>query len=265
VSTLIPQIQAISWMPAEVGSSKNLNLKTRSIPSMKLSKLFLSASAMLFASNLAVAAGNGIPNGQKLLFNLEVIAYDKNNCPQGNLTGGGHRIAVRADVSDNPAGTLKTALVRENDIMLRAGEFAVIDGNACVDGVATFQLPANPIGGTLDDPTFQEYEVYARLVGKPGTGVGVTTCATDPVDPTITTDDIIVCSTENYTEVRQKGTAPKFTNVSKQLLTLCLDTTGDTVCDTRYALFDLPLYDYFWNWNTAGKAHAQLFFVALPD
>jgi hypothetical protein len=40
---------------------------------------------------------------------------------------------------------------------------------------------------------------------------------------------------------------------------------ADGVCDTRVALFASQLQDYFWNWDTTGKAHAQLFFVALPD
>jgi len=220
--------------------------------------------------------GNGLPQS-KLLFNLEVIAYNGDNCPQGSLTDGGHRIAVKADVNDNPNGQLASTLVRQNDIMLAAGdEFKVLDGNACVDGVAKFQLPANPIGGTLDDPTFQEYTVFARLVGKPNTGVNVTTCATGPGADAVlgTADDEIVCSTESWVSVRQKGTKPQFTNVSKELLTICTElalidndplTVGDGVCDIRLALFDPRLYDYFWNWNTTGKAHAQLFFMAIPD
>jgi hypothetical protein len=231
--------------------------------------------------------GNGLPQS-KLLYNLEVIAYDGNNCPTGDMIETNtHRIAVKADVNDttfgspdnHPGGTLKSALIRQNDIMLTAGEWGVIDGNACIDGVARFRLPTNacvdsdPVTAgdqcDLEDPTFQKYLVYGRLVGKRGTGVDVRTCATDPVDPTNPLDDIIVCSTENWLSVRGSATnpKPKFENVSAELLTVCIDTTvpSDGVCDTRLALFDLPLYDYFWNWNTQGKAHAQLFFMAIPD
>jgi hypothetical protein len=240
------------------------------------SKMCLAVLALIVSfatAGLAQTKGNGLPKNQKLLYNLEVIAYDGNNCPAGDQIGSsGHRIAVKADVSDNPSGANPNTLVRQNDIMLGPGPFAVLDGNACNDGVAVFQLPLNPCADTLDqacsldDPTFQEYEVYERLVGKPGTGIDVTTCATNdggtPNDPT---DDIVVCSAENLVDMRQKGTAPKFVNHSKELLTICVDTTGDGVCDTRLALFAPQFKDYFWNWNTDGKAHAQLFFVAVPD
>ncbi len=161
--------------------------------------------------------------------------------------------------------------------MLAPGPFAVLDGNACTDGVAKFQLPLNPcvVGGTVndacsvDDPTFQNYGVYARLVGKPNTGVDVTTCATGAgLDGLLgTADDVIVCSTENWLSLRGSGkdSKPHFENVSKELLSICVDTSGDGVCDTRYALFASQFEDYFWNWNTEGKAHAQLFFMAIPD
>jgi hypothetical protein len=207
------------------------------------------------------------PTPGKNLYQLEIIAYSGSNCPAGDFTGTNrHQIAVRADVTDNPNGKLVTDLVRQNDIMLAPGDFQVVDGNACTDGVARFNLPLNPIGGTLDDPTFQNYKVYGRLVGKPLTEVTATTCGTnDAGTPNDTSDDFIQCSTESWISMRQKGTAPKYADVSKELLTVCLDTSGDGVCDTRVALFDPALFDYFWNWNTTGKAHAQLVFVAVPD
>jgi hypothetical protein len=65
--------------------------------------------------------------------------------------------------------------------------------------------------------------------------------------------------------MRGNGKFAKFENVTKQLLTLCLDTDGDTVCDSRYPLFAPELEDYFWQWNTSGKAHAQLVFIPIPD
>jgi hypothetical protein len=57
----------------------------------------------------------------------------------------------------------------------------------------------------------------------------------------------------------------QFDDVSKELLTVCLDTSGDGKCDIRYPLFASQLKDYFWQWNTSGKAHAQLVFVPIPD
>jgi hypothetical protein len=250
--------------------------------------LFALWTATAFAQNDGLK-GNGLPQS-KLLYNLEVIAYNGNNCPSGDMIETNtHRIAVKADVNDttfgspdnHPGGTLKSDLIRQNDILLTAGEWGVLDGNACIDGVARFRLPTNPCVDSdpttlgdqcpLADPTFQKYLVYARLVGKLGTGVDVRTCATSPGADAVanTVDDIIVCSTENWLSVRGSATNPKprFDNVSAELLTVCLDAVFpfDGVCDTRWALFDAPLFEYFWNWNTQGKAHAQLFFMAIPD
>ncbi len=245
-------------------------------------KKFLTMVLVALVPLLPLAAqaqtkGNGLPMGQKLLYNLEVIAYDPSHCPSGSFTGGGHRIAVQANVSDlsSVKGADPTTLIRQNDIMLTEGPFQVLSGNACATGTAAFQLPANPCSDlgfscALDNPAFQNYQVYGRLVGKPGTGVNVTTCATQNVIDPLTgaiISSTIVCSTESWLSVRASGKtgSPKFTNVSRELLSVCLDTTGDGKCDTRIALFSGGLQDFFWNWDTTGKAHAQLFFVALPD
>src|SRR6266571_1115802 len=79
------------------------------------------AAALLAQPAPAQTKGNGLPGGQKLLFNLEIIAYDPNNCPQGDFTGSNtHRIAVKADVNDLSSvnGGTASTLVRVNDIML---------------------------------------------------------------------------------------------------------------------------------------------------
>lgn len=231
-----------------------------------LTMLLLTTVLLMPFAAQAQTKGNGLPMGQKLLYNLEVIAYDPNNCPSGDPNG--HRIAVKADVNDldKVKGADPSTLIRQNDIMLTEGPFQVLSSNACKNGTASFQLPANPcsdIGAScsVDNPAFQNYEVYGRLVGKPGTGVNVTTCATD------TATNTIVCSTESWISVRASGknSSPKFTNVSRELLSVCLDTDLNGKCDQRIALFSGGLEDFFWNWDTTGKAHAQLFFVALPD
>ena len=86
---------------------------------------------------LASPAKAADPTPGKNLFQLEIIAYNGNNCPQGDFIGTNrHQIAVKADVNDNPNGKLATDLVRQNDIMLAPGDFQVVDGNACIDGVA---------------------------------------------------------------------------------------------------------------------------------
>jgi len=103
---------------------------------------------------------------------LQIIAYDKANCPHQDTYGTGRaQIAVGADVGVNhPDRQLASALIRDNDILLSEGpDFRVMDGNACIDGVAEFQLPNPQVGGTLENPTFPVYEVWMRLVGKPYT------------------------------------------------------------------------------------------------
>ena len=125
----------------------------------------------------------------------------------------------------------------------------------------------------IESPTFA-YAVWIRLVGKPNTGIDVATCAVEPVvdDPTteVVEEDIVRCSVENVELTRAKGknSTPKFTNVSKELLSVCADTTvtaeypnGDGVCDIRVPLFSTTYYGYWWDWGADGKAHAQLVFT----
>src|SRR5437667_7696353 len=119
--------------------------------SMKKFLAVLSVACFLVLPARAQTKGNGLPAGQKLLYNLEVIAYNGNNCPAGDFTGSNtHRIAVKADVNDlaTVKGADPSTLIRQNDIMLApapAGEsFQVLSGNACLNGTATLQLPPNP-------------------------------------------------------------------------------------------------------------------------
>jgi hypothetical protein len=233
--------------------------------------------------------GNQLPSGPRYMLN--VIAFD--NCPAGDFTDSNrHMIAVKTnytpdgsgDLDSTQAGTWYKDIIRTNTISLTptptalGNTFKVIDGNACSKGGAEFMLPANPYDcgtGKVNDPscitedlTFQEYQVFVRLVGKPNTGIGVTTCATQDVynEETLVTEPMIVRSTEDVVKVRGTGKgAMTFTDVSKELLTICLDTDASGTCDTRYALFDPALENYFWQWNTQGKAHAQLVFIPIPD
>jgi hypothetical protein len=227
--------------------------------------------------------GNGLPSGNRYMLN--VIAYD--NCPAGDFTDSNrHMIAVKADFNSGDlaatqAGTYYRDIIRTNTIALAPGaDFQVIDGNACNKGGAAFQLPypSCPAGadptctGTLPEGAeTQDYRVFVRLVGAPKTGIGVTTCATQEVVVDIgtgATEDMIVCSTENVVRIRNKGKVASFEDVSKQLLTICLDTYDDGNfdgnCDVRYSLFSTELENYFWQWNTQGKAHAQLVFIPTP-
>ena len=239
--------------------------------------------------------GNGLPPGPRYMLN--VIAFDKDNCPSGDFTDSNrHMIAVEADfhaddLGYTQAGNDKNSMIKQNTIKLIQGsDFEVFDGNACGSKQgAAFILPADPFycdsngdgqideNETMNDPdcinedlSFQEYNVFIRLVGAKGTGVGITTCADETADYDLNGngtlgDDIILCSTENVIQMRSTGKMAKFEDVTRQLLTLCLDTDDTPGCDTRYPLFADELEDYFWQWNTDGKAHAQLVFIPIPD
>src|SRR5262245_9248898 len=241
---------------------------------MQTGKLIAICALLIGAASSTAWAGNGngLPPGPR--YNLQVIAFD--NCPAGDFTGSNrHQIAVKAnyqvisgDLASNQNGTNKSELLKQNTIELMpsdVGEFRVADGNACeLNDGAQLILPRDIYG---------KYRVYVRLVGPPGTGIGVTSCATE-LDATDFDGDgsleEILCSTENVIEFRESGSGGKglkFTDYTKELLTVCIDTftdgNFDGVCDVRVPLFDPQLEYYFWQWNTQGRAHAQLVFV--PD
>ena len=179
-------------------------------------------------------AGNGAPSGSH--YNLNLIGVSKGKT--ADLTSSnGHRIFVPL------SGNCK--------INLSIGDFQVLDGN-CTDGPSAFQLPdPDP-----DNDGTTAYSVYARALGKPGGSAVATTCQTDPA----TNEEW--CSTENVVLVRDTGKS-SFQNVSKELLSLCLDTDGDLICDTRTFLFDDSTKDYFWSYDNNGLKLAQLRFYPI--
>jgi hypothetical protein len=255
---------------------------------MKIKRLVYTAALTGFVA-MPTFGGNGIPNGaMKDSFHLQVIAFDQ--CPAGDFTDSNrHMIAVQADfgtidgdTTSTQHGNNKSTLLKDNTIALASsglgGDFWVEDGNACAgrgSAGAKLWLPITTANCDADcdvvSPDFTQYRVYVRLVGKPNTAIGVTTCAEEPdlvdVDGNVITDQIL-CSTENVIKVRESRKAPKFGDVSAELLTICLDDYSDGnfdgECDVRYPLFDNTLENYFWQWNTNGRAHAQLVFVPVP-
>lgn len=221
----------------------------------------------LFSLSVGLAArppGNGAAVG-KNGYLLNVIAFDQ--CPAGDfLDSNRHQIAVQADYTGN--GTDKSS--KTNKIFLKAGDFRVADGNACDDG-ARFYLPladnCSNCGDPSIDPVFTTYEVYARVVGKPGGEVTVTSCLEYFNTETNEYESLCSVGEDNiYVGVRETGGGKiqnKWDNVSSELLTVCIDTSGDGVCDQRVGLFDAFGEDYWWNWDTSGRPHVQLVFVPV--
>ena len=231
--------------------------------------------ALLCAAGTASAqSGNNGAKVSKNGFLLNLIAFDQ--CPSGDfLDSNRHQIAVQAGYAG--VGTDKTLKV--NKIFLKPGEeFWVQDGNACDDG-ANFYLPisgancSNCGDPTLPEPTFTEYEVKARVVGKPNSSVKVTSCVEMTVVDPVTLEETLesFCSVgENniWVGTRTVGsgkTQNRWENVSTELLTVCVDTDGDLVCDDRIGLFDPAGEDYWWNWETTGRPHVQLVFMPVQS
>ena len=248
---------------------------------MKAITLIVSAALLLSGP---VFAQNGVGPGG---FSLEVIAFE--NCPGGDFTDSNRRmIAVQAnyqfvegDLASNQHRKLVNELIKNNTIKLTPGsDFRVLDGNACGHGKqdAELMLPitaanCDPCDADTETTGFTEYRVEMALVGAPGSGVGVSTCGTEPTEVDVDGDGItdqILCTTEENILVRyRKNGKPVWEDVSTELLTVCLDIDDtpddgiddlDGVCDQRVGIFDPLLFGYFWQWNTRGKAHAKLRF-----
>jgi hypothetical protein len=120
----------------------------------------------------------------------------------------------------------------------------------------------------LNEPTFQEYWIFLRELGKPGGTGQLTTCGIDEgADETPgNNDDEVVCSSENELLVRETRKST-FRNVTKELTTLVLqvDTDGDLDLETiRIGIFDPLLYEYFWDYDNNGLRLVQMRLYAVP-
>ena len=211
--------------------------------------------------------GNGGLSGTH--YNLNILG--KEDCSPNALEGSNrHTIQVLLNhVDATPKDpTPGVELNKVNKIFLQEGDFQVIDGNACDADGALFQLPANPFTcPALDpeclntDPTFQEYLVWARARSGGGSAT-ITTCRQDKATGEFQ------CSTENTVSAltRTKGkNTNNFTNVTKQLTTICLDTDMSGTCDLRTGIFDDDAFTYFWDYDNNGLRLAQLRFYPIPD
>lgn len=231
-------------------------------------------AAITMGDVLAQNRDNG--NGAKVGKNgyiLNIIAFD--HCPSGDFLNSNRRqIAIKANYPGDPGNKRD----KKNKIFLRSDDdFRVQDGNACDGDGAKFYLPitdanCSNCGDGDVEPTFTEYMVYARLVGKPGSGVTVTSCVEVIMNPGTVDETIeVFCSVSDNvwvgTRTVGKGKVQnKWDNVSAELLTVCIDTDdtdGVDACDKRVGLFDSYGEDYWWNWGTQGRPHVQLVFIPM--
>lgn len=192
------------------------------------------ATYIVISAEPTTATGNGAPSGPH--YNLNIIGVPKGKT--ADMTGSnGHRIFVPL------SGTCR--------INLSMGDYQVLDGN-CTEGPAAFQLP-NP---DPDNDGITTYSVYARALGKPNGSSSTTTCFDDYQT------GYMYCSIYTMVLVREKGKS-SFTNVSKELLYVYVDTNGDGTVE-RYPLFSDALDDYFWSYDNNGLKVAQLRFYEIP-
>jgi hypothetical protein len=128
-----------------------------------------------------------------------------------------------------------------------------VDG-FCLDGDARFQLPdPDP-----DNNGITSYSVWVRAVGKPNGGASLRTCFQD-----VNGGGATWCSTESAVAWRDSG-KPHWDNVTKELLTICVNNDADPACDLRVFLFD-DLGDlYWWNYDNYGNRIVQLRFYPVP-
>jgi hypothetical protein len=193
----------------------------------------------------AVAEGNGLPdNGHARLYKFNLIGVPRDKKP--DMTGdAGKRMFVK--------------LEGPSKIYLQKGEFDILDANATDGNGGRFQLPdPDPDGDGVTS-----YGVYVRPVGTPGGSARIGSCIEGDLDPTLEGGETL-CSTETKLLVRGTG-KPQVENVSKELLSLCLDTDDVVGCDTRSFLFDDETVDYLWNYDNNGLRVAQVYFLEISQ
>jgi hypothetical protein len=208
----------------------------------------LSLTAIL--GSTVSASGNGAPSGSH--YNLNIIGVPEG--AEANFADGW------PDLTGSNRHTIFVSLDGVSKILLREGDFQVIDGNA-LDGSATFQLP-DPIDPDepctdifvddvlVDTVCVTAYSVFARAPGNRGGDATMKTCATDP------DTDEIVCSVQ----VLQVTQSSKFKNVTRYLLFVFWDTDGDGDADKLVPIFDEDLEGYYWEYDNNGLKLLQLRF-----
>ena len=152
-------------------------------------------------------------------------------------------------------------LVGHSTINLQMGStFDILDANATDQDGGLFQLPdPDP-----DNDGVTSYGVYVRTVGTPGGSAKLTSCVTGDPDGAGPATTGTFCSVDTVTVSRSAG-KPKVTNVSKELLTTCVDLDGNGTCDKRIFLFDDALLNYAWSVDNNGLRVAQFWFFPIPQ
>jgi len=239
-------------------------MKTTKVLSLAVLMAAMTGMSGITFSDAFAAPGNGAGGVGSGGYQLNLIGMDKNDKLGDNDDNNGHRIFVNI----NGHSTIK----------LSVGPFEVIDADATDSDGGEFQLPYPGDCDTVDfDQCNLAYSVHMRVLGKPlpnAEKYGIVTCAEEK-SADLNNDGVLdaVCSEEtvSLSSANGKGKNSKFTNVSKELLTLCIDTdvtvdSGsdniiDNDCDLRAELFDDKLMNFTWEVDANGHRLAQLRFI----
>jgi hypothetical protein len=195
------------------------------------------------------------------MISMVVLAGDKgNDLPKGSHLYQLLLIATGDKMADIDSGKrIFIKMSGHTKILLTEGDFQVLDGNG-TDGEAAFQLP-RPEDDNPDDPRDStgtpKYLVYVRVVGKPGPGIKIT-----PVEYTDKNDQSTWIRSEEYLELSKSS---KFTNETRRLLYLWVDTDDDGKADERVVLFDDKNKGYLWDVDNQGRKVVQMRFYPNVD
>lgn len=144
-------------------------------------------------------------------------------------------------------------------INLQKGDFDIIDANATDKDGGLFQLPdPDP-----DNDGVVSYQVWVRTVGTPGGHANIKTCFTS--DGTGAVEAGTFCSLETTVDLKRDAGKPAVYNVTKELLTACINTDLDPQCDQRVFLFDDGTSGWLWDYNNQGLKIAQVYFFPISQ
>jgi hypothetical protein len=201
------------------------------------------ALALVGASAVLAAGGNGAPSGAHYNLNLIGVPQDKS-----------------ADMTDNNGRRIFMPLWRKARINLSEGDYQVLDANG-TDGVAAFQLP-NP---DPDGDGTTAYSVYVRALGKPGGKAVLQSCFEDTTGTWCAAD--FAGGVEPIMLERKNGKS-SFENVTQDLLfvDVCIefDLSGACVATDQIPLFSDDTKSYLWDYDNSGLKLAQLRFYEVP-
>ena len=216
--------------------------------------LLVSFMSICLVAPAFAGTGNGLPSGTHYTLNILGKNWDKGEYAETLLNpvvkdnDNGHRMFVKLDG--------KTRILLQQDTVAPY-EFSVIDADG-TDGKASFMMPApGDVIDTSEDqynPDAATYKIFVRVLSPSGSATITTGAYTD------LEGNVWIMSYESVTLDQTMRPPAKFTDVTKELTTLWVDTNTDGIADTRVPIFDARYEGYFWDYDNDGLKHVQMRF-----